>query len=148
MSLELVFIFGKGKGLSLQRRILPAQGQVESLYQTGVDIFFSDLRGITVSDPFGHGNHSASVSLFYHLGIAKIRIRLLFRRSGAASLAGKRIGNGYMIAFKQGDPIRIQPIAYEQRKLPTKHVGSSLDELICTVLGTRSHNHSQDNSVF
>lgn len=54
VSLEFAFFFGKRNGLSLQRCILPAQGQVESLYQAGVDIFLSDLRGITVNDAFRH----------------------------------------------------------------------------------------------
>lgn len=148
MSLELIFIFGKRKGLSLQRRILPTQGEVESLYQTGVDILRSDLRGITVNDTFGHGNDSAPVSLFDHLGIAKIRIGLSVRRSGTASLAGRRIGNAHMITFKQSYPVGIQSITYEQRQLSTKHVCSSVDELIRTLLGAGAHNHSQDNSVF
>ena len=53
-----------------------------------------------------------------------------------------------MIAVKQGDPISIQPITDEQRKLSTKHVCRSLDESIRTALGTWSHNDSQDDAVF
>lgn len=148
MRLEFVFVFGKRKGLPLQRCVLPAQGQIESLYQTGVDIFFSDLSVITVNDAFGHGNHPASLSLFYNLGIAEIWVGLFLRRSRTASLTGRGMGNDYMIAVKQGDPISIQPITYEQRKLSTKHVCRSLDESIRTALGTCSHNDSQDDAVF
>lgn len=93
---------------------------------------------------FGHGNQSAFLSLFHHLGIAKIRSGSFFWRSRAASLSRWRIGNIHMVAIKQGYPVRIQSITYEQGQSPTKHICSPVDELMGALLRTRTYNNGQN----
>jgi hypothetical protein len=52
--------------------------------------------------------------------------------------------NIHVVAIKQGNPVRIQSITYEQRQLSTEYMRRSIDELMSGLLCTRAYNNRQN----
>ena len=146
--LKRSFFFRERQRLSLQARILPTQGQVESFDQTGIDILLGNALSIAVNNSFGDGHQSPSFFLFNHLGIAKLGDGLFLRATRPAPLSRGRIGNGNMVTIKQGHSVTIQSITDKQGHLPVKDIGRALDQFRSALLASRTHHHRQDQSVF
>lgn len=146
--LKRSFFFRERQRLSLQARILPAQGQVESFYQTGIYILLGNALSIAVNNSSGDGHQSPAFFLFHHLGIAKLGEGFFLRTTRPTLLSRRRIGNGDMVAIQQGHPVAIQSITDKQGHLPIKDIGRALDQFRSPLLGSRPHHHRQDQSVF
>jgi len=146
--LKRSFFFRKRQRLSLQARILSTQGQVESFDQTGIYVLLGNALSVAVNNSPADGHQSPAFFLFHHLGIAKLGDGLFLRTTRPAPLSRRRIGNGDMVAIKQGDPVAIQSITDKQGHLPVKDIGRALDQFRGVLLGSRTHNHRQDQSVF
>ena len=145
---ELGFVFGKRQCFSLQGRILPTQGQIESFDQAGVYIPLRNTLGIAVDNSSGDRNQAPSFFLFHHLRVAKLGEGLFFCTPRTAPLPRRGIGNGNMVTIQQGNAVAIQSITDKQGHLPTKDIGRTLDQFRSALLGSRTHHHRQDQSVF
>ena len=146
--LKRSFFFRKRQRLSLQARILSTQGQVESFDQTGIYVLEGNALSVAVNNSPADGHQAPAFFLFHHLGIAKLGDGLFLRTTRPAPLSRRRIGNGDMVAIKQGHPVTIQSITDKQRHLPIKDIGRALDQFRSALLGSRTHHHRQDQSVF
>jgi hypothetical protein len=99
---------------------------------------------IPVNDFFGDGNQSSPFSLFHHLGIAKLWDGSFFWAARPTLLSSRGVGNGHMVTIKQGDPVGIQSITYEQGYLSTKDICCTVDQFGGAFLRSWTHNNSQD----
>jgi hypothetical protein len=104
--------------------------------------------GIPVNNPFRDGNESPSLSLFYHLGIAKLWEGSFFWAARPTPFPSRGIGNGHMVTIKQSNPVGIQSITYEQRHLSTKDICRTIDQFSGAFLRSWAHNNSQNQAVF
>jgi len=144
---ELGFVFGKRQCFSLQGRILPTHGQIESFDQAGVYIPLRNALGIAVDDSSRDRNQAPSFFVFHHLRVAKLGEGLFLRSTRPAPLPRRRIGNGNMVTIQQGNGVAIQSITDKQGHLPAQDIGRSIHQSRGALLGSGADNNGQNQSV-